>query len=380
MSSFNEQTIVDFLEPINLFELSEDEGFRTSQIGHYIATYGEAFPDLHQADLIIVGINEYRGKGFPNHKLQSADNVRRECYRLYQWHKNIQVADIGNIKTGKTLADSYAALQVVLSELLHLKGKVLIIGGSHDLTTAQCAAYAQNNRTYDLTCIDAKMDMDTDSKAPADRFLLDLFTQSPNYLNHYNHIGFQSYFVHPDMLEVIDKLRFDCVRVGRVKENINEVEPPIRHSDILSLDISCIQSGHAPANHLTPNGFNGEEACTLMQYAGLSNKLSSIGLYGFQQQLDKNDQTAKQLSHLIWYLMDGIYQGKQESDFDSRSHFNEFHLAFAEMETTFLQSKKTNRWWMQLPDAQFIPCSYMDYILATQNEIPERWIRAIERS
>jgi hypothetical protein len=45
-------------------------------------------------------------------------------------------------------------------------------------------------------------------------------------------------------------------------------------------------------------------------------------------------------------------------------------MAFAEVETTFLQSKKTGRWWMQLPDSKFIACSYKDYISASSNEIP----------
>ena len=147
----------------------------------------------------------------------------------------------------------------------------------------------------------------------------------------------------------------------------------------MSFDISAIQNSHAPANILTPNGFNGEEACTLMQYAGLSEKTRSVGIYGYLPHLDRSNLTAKQISHLIWYLLDGIYQNRQEAALDDRNHFNEFHLAFAEMETTFLQSKKTNRWWMQLPDEQFIPCSYTDYLIATKNEIPERWLRAIER-
>ena len=46
---------------------------------------------------------------------------------------------------------------------------------------------------------------------------------------------------------------------------------------------------------------------------------------------------------------------------------------------TFLQSKRTGRWWMQLPNKKFIPCSYKDYVTASQNEIPERWLRAQER-
>ena len=63
-----------------------------------------------------------------------------------------------------------------------------------------------------------------------------------------------------------------------------------------------------------------------------------------------------------------------------RENFSEFKMAFAEVETTFLQSKKTGRWWMQLPEGNFIACSHQDYLTASQNEIPERWMRAVERS
>jgi hypothetical protein len=55
-------------------------------------------------------------------------------------------------------------------------------------------------------------------------------------------------------------------------------------------------------------------------------------------------------------------------------------MAFSEVETTFLQSKKTGRWWMQLPDGKYIACSHFDYLAASSNDIPERWLRAMERS
>jgi hypothetical protein len=182
------------------------------------------------------------------------------------------------------------------------------------------------------------------------------------------------------MLETIDKLGFDCYRVGKVKEALEEMEPTIRNADIFSFDITAIQHAHAPANHLTPNGFNGEEACILMQYAGMSLKPCSVGIYGYLHIQDTSSLTAKQIAHMLWYLMDGVYKGKQESILAEKENFNEVHLAFAEIETTFLQSKKTGRWWMQLHDGKFIPCSKTDYIVASQNEIPERWMRAVERS
>jgi len=82
---------------------------------------------------------------------------------------------------------------------------------------------------------------------------------------------------------------------------------------------------------------------------------------------------------MIWYVLDGRSRARREAQLEERDSFNEYHIAFAEVETTFLHSKKTGRWWMQLPDKHFIACSYKDYLLASSNEIPERWLRAQER-
>jgi len=372
-------TIIDFLEPVNIAQLSNDEGFKDTQLGKHIAVYDESFPDIDHADLVIVGCGEMRGAGIQFTHTDSPDAIRSEFYRLYHWHTEVNVADLGNVKCGATLHDSYAALRMVLQELLALGKKVLILGGSHDITTAQYQAQTADGKIIDAACVDARIDMDMESMTPADNFLVDMFTGMPNYLRHYNHIGFQSYFMHPQMLETIDKLRFDCYRVGKVKEDISEMEPAIRNSDLFSFDIAAIQHAHAPANHITPNGFNGEEACTLMQYAGMSHTCRTIGIYGYIPSQDVHQMTAKQISHLIWYTMDGIQKGKLEASMEDRNSFNEFTLAFAEVETVFLQSKKTGRWWMQLHDGKYIACSYRDYLTASNNDIPERWLRAAER-
>ncbi|MFP5040746.1 formimidoylglutamase [Parasediminibacterium sp. JCM 36343] len=371
-------TIIDFLEPINLYELSNDVGYKDTQLGRHIAAYEEEFPDISQADMVIVGCGEMRGTG-GNNNTDAPDAVRKAFYALFHWHKNVSVADIGNVKMGASIQDTYAALKVVVAELIAKGKRVIILGGSHDVTLAQYGAYVSLEKIIEATCIDARIDLDMDSVLAADNFLMEMLTGEPNFIKHYNHIGFQSYFVHPQMLEVIDKLRFDCFRVGKVKENLEEMEPAIRNSHLLSFDIAAIQHAHAPANLLTPNGFTGEEACTLMQYAGMNSQMSSIGIYGYDAALDNHGLTAIQISHLLWYVMDGIYKSKQEAQLEDRSHFYEFTMAFAEVETVFLQSKKTGRWWMQLNNDAFIACSKLDYIIASNNEMPERWLRAMER-
>jgi len=372
-------SLVDFLEPVNMSLLSNDEGFKDSQLGKHILVYEEQLPDISTADLVIVGCGEMRGMGAQYLLNNAADKVRTELYSLFYWHTEVVVADLGNIKTGATIQDSYVAAKTVVSELIKLSKKVLILGGSHDITTAQYLSYGAINKIIDAVVVDATIDLDTESVFPAQQFLVDMFTGIPNYLKHYTHIGFQSYFMHPDMLQTIDKLGFDCYRVGKVKESIEEMEPAIRNSELFSFDIAAIQHAHAPANHISPNGFNGEEACTLMQYAGMSKTCTTIGLYGYIAEQDIHQLTAKQQAHMLWYVLDGIQKGKQEAEMDNRNAFNEFTMAFAEAETTFLQSKRTGRWWMQLHDRKFIACSYRDYVTACNNDIPERWLRAAER-
>ena len=304
--------------------------------------------------------------------------IRSEFYNLYHWHADVRLADVGDVKIGKTNTDTYAALKMVMQELSRAGKTVVLLGGSNDLTLSQYYALADDKKIIDAVGIDALIDINLESPFRADNFLMELLTLEPNYMRHYNHIGFQSYYVHPRMLETMDKLRFDCFRVGTVKEHIDEMEPVIRNCSFLSFDISAIANSFAPANHITPNGLNGEEACILMQYAGMSPNMQSIGIYNYRPERDVEHLTAKQISQMLWYFMDGFSRNKREAKLEERASFNEYHTALSEVDTLFLQSKKTGRWWMQLPDKQFIACSYRDY-LASNNEMPERWLRAQER-
>lgn len=370
--------ISDFLVPIDRNMLSGDEGYKEGQIGKVIEVYEDHFPDVEAAHLVLVGCGEQRGSGLLTES-NAADEIRTQFYNLYYWHTDLKLADVGNIRMGKSLADTYAALKMVIRELNDAGKIVVILGGSHDLTLAQYYAFGDAKRSIDATGVDSVIDINIDSPLRSHNFVMEMLTAEPNYLAHYTHIGFQSYFVHPRMLETMDKLRFDCFRVGHVKERIEEMEPPIRNSHLFSFDIAAIAHPFAPSNTVTPNGLNGEEACVLMQYAGMSSNMQSIGLYGYQPENDKEHLTAIQIAQMLWYLMDGISRGVREASLENRDDFYEFTTVFAEVETVFLQSKKTGRWWMQLPDKTFIACSQRDYMLASTNEIPERWLRTQER-
>lgn len=370
----------DYLIPISKADLNNEQEYDAYQIGAICDCYEEGnIPDLDAADIIIVGASEERGYGPGKKGPDAADAIRREFFSLYYWHKEVKIADVGNLRPGIALTDTYAGLKTILAEMINANKTVIILGGSHDLTYAQYKAYATQKYVIEATVADALIDLKEESTIPADSFLMEMFTEQPNYIRHYNHLGFQSFFVHPRMLETLDKLRFDCYRLGKVREHMDEMEPVLRNTDMLSLDINIIRNSDAPANTLSPNGLAGDEACVLSRYAGMSARLSSFGIYGYRPEKDRSHLTAKQISQMMWYFMDGVAIRNKEALLQDREQFWEFNIVCGDIETVFLKSKKTGRWWMQMPGKEFLPCAYNDYLLASNNEIPERWLRHQER-
>src|ERR1700761_6255150 len=156
--------ISDFLNPINLAELSQDQGYRDGQIGKIIDPYDDTFPDVYNADIVLVGCEEERGIGRDRRASGGPDAIREQFYQLYYWHNDIRLADVGNIRAGATLNDTYAALKTVLRELTAIGKPAVVLGGSHDLTLAQYYTYSDKKHIVEATCIDALIDLDIDSR------------------------------------------------------------------------------------------------------------------------------------------------------------------------------------------------------------------------
>jgi len=123
-------------------------------------------------------------------------------------------------------------------------------------------------------------------------------------------------------------LYFDTYRLGIVRSNMEEVEPMVRNADMISVDIGCVRASDAPGNaNASPNGFYGEEVCQIMRYAGMSDKMSSVGLYEYNPRFDRNNQTAKLISQLIWYFVDGFYNRKDEFPLNKKKEVIKFRVA-----------------------------------------------------
>lgn len=374
------QDISLFFDATHFMDGQPEGYYQSSQLGaSIIYPKGNNF-NIEEADIVMVGCGEWRGENEKATYNEGPDVVREQLYKMYNWHAAVKLADMGNIRCGATLGDTRAALFAVLEEI-HLAGKIaLVLGGAHDLTLQQYEVFKKHKQLVTVACADMLIDLDESETITSHSYLLDMLTSQPNYIGHYSHIGFQSYYAHPNMLETLDKLRFDFFRLGKARENIEDMEPVLRASNMFSFDMNAIRYSDAPMNfNASPNGFTGDEACQLTRYAGMSSNLTSFGLFGYDCNNDRYDMTAKLIAQMLWYFIDGVYVRKTEARLVEREEFMIFNVAFTDHDTTFLKSKRTNRWWMKLPNQVFVPCSYSDYLLASKGDIPERWLREQER-
>ena len=390
-------SLSDFFKPLNPADFSPDREFMTSQMGMKTAFYTDSFPDLEteKFDIAIFGVNDDRGTANNIGCRLAADHVRQQFYLLQEGAFESKIIDLGNIIQGQTLKDTYVAVKTVVESLIKLNIIPVIIGGGQDITYAQYLAYESLEQKVDLVVIDAKFDLDEDNQendaTTSDSYLNKIFLHQPNYLFNFSNIGYQTYFVSQESLKVMDKLYFDVHRLGAFSENMQLAEPVVRNADMVSFDLGAIRSSDAFGNaNATPNGFYGEDACRIARYAGMNDKLSSFGLYEFNPAYDKNGQTAMLAAQIIWYFIDGFYNRKQDFPLTPKSQYVIYRTTLKEVgtEMIFVKSKKSDRWWMQVPypsgNSQneryhLVPCRYEDYQLAVNGEMTDLWWRTYQK-
>jgi formiminoglutamase len=391
-------SLSDFFTPIDAEKIIPKKGYNTSQLGSKIEYFSVDFPSLEEkTDIAIIGVKEDRNAvNNPGCGL-GADYVREKLYQLNEGNYNTKIVDLGNIRQGAAVTDSYFALKTVIDELVKKNIIPVILGGGQDLTYAQYMAYETLEQKVDLVIVDPRLDLEDDDKdtegieTTSESYLNKIFLHQPNFLFNYSNMGYQTYYTSQDSLRMMDKLYFDVHRLGELTGNIAVAEPIIRNASMISFDMGAIRSADAPGNaNANPNGFYGSEACQITRYAGFNDKLSSIGFYEFNPAYDNNGQTAMLLAQMVWYFVDGVYNRKRDFPLNPKSQYLIYKTSLKHEghELVFVKSKKSDRWWMQVPypaggskNERFhlVPCQYDDYKTAVSGEMPDLWWRTFQK-
>lgn len=372
-----------FLTPVSTEIITYVDYLTPQQLGTTMVLHTSYdFPDLDQVKVALIGVNETRG----SRQLASydLDEIRKAIYGLFSGNWNLTIADLGDIKSGETIEDTYFALQQMAKSLLKNNCIPIIIGGTQDLTYPLYRAYDGLEQMVNLVTIDSKFDFGKE-KDPltADSYLTKIIIDEPNNLFNFSNVGYQTYYNAQEEIDLVEKLFFDAYRLGDIANNVLLAEPVFRDADCVSLDLNAVKSADSGNfSVFTPNGFSGKEICALARYAGISDKVSSFGVFNHIG----TSQEAVLIAQICWYFIEGVQHRSNEYPFGSKENYIKYIVPLEGEELVFYKSNKTERWWIEIPylntsntklkKSTLLPCSHDEYLAACGNEIPERWWKA----
>ncbi|HLV51790.1 MAG TPA: formimidoylglutamase [Flavobacterium sp.] len=338
----------------------------------------ESFPDLKNVQLALITVSEGRGA------LNEEENIsfeifRKNLYQLFPGNWTTNMADLGILEAGETIEDTYIAVKLLVADLIKEKIIPVIIGGSQDLTYGMYRGYDLQEQAVNLVCVDNKIDVINDMENPSESFMTRIIMEAPTNLNNFSTVGYQTYFNSQEEIDLIDKMYFEAYRLGEIISNISISEPVFRDADLISLDINAIKSSDLGFfSNFNPNGFDGREICALARYAGLSDRVTSFGVFNINNVSEKS----LLITQILWYFVEGVNYRMNEYPYISKSSYLKYIVPLEEQELIFYKSDVSDRWWIEIGGVEendrrmLFPCSYEDYKQALQQIVPERWWRA----
>jgi formiminoglutamase len=321
--------------------------------------------DLKKARVALIGVGE-----------KEANAVREQLYRMAGPFPTNAVADLGNLRKSEA-----SLLIPVVYELLSGKVLPIIVAAQEELARAQFMAYQDAKALVNWAVADERL--------RGEEMYGSVFKPRHPLLFHFGLIGCQVHQTAPDSLAFLSKNNFDLVRLGKSRAHLEDTEPMLRDADLLSFQLAALKQSEAPGvPNPSPSGYFTEEACQLCRYAGMSDKLTSFGIYGYRHERDPLGPTAQVAAQMVWYFLEGFFNRKGDYPV-STAGLTEYVVDFRRLnyQLTFWKSTKSGRWWMQVPVKtkrqherhRLVPCSYQDYQSACREELPERLMQAFGR-
>ena len=391
-SEFLTSPFDNLLKPVDDHLIVHNDLMSSLILGNKIQIHSSehGIPDLDTTRIAIIGIPENRNSiDYLGDEL-NLNEIRKSLYNLYPGNWSTEIADLGNLILGENVEQTYGRIISMLSILFEKNIIPIIIGGSHDLLYANYRAYDSFKSTVNIVNIDSNFDIG-DSAKPINNlsYLGKIILDEPHNLFNYSNLGYQTYHNSQEEIDLMENLYFESYRLGEVCSNIRLSEPVMRDADIVSIDLKSVRASELSSRQkFSPNGFDGKEICSLSRYAGISNKVSSFGIYEYKSS-NEDEITEMLISQIVWYFIEGVNCRIQDSDFQNDEDYNKFTVIVDEYELVFYQNKITSRWWIEiiadwsnnkLKQNTLLPCTLDDYEVAKSGMIPERWFKAIKKN
>lgn len=350
--------------------LISEKRTQKSTIGDHLHIYQKTFPKISKAQVALIGLGE------------QAHQTRKQLYALAWRFDKLRMVDLGNFALPENEQQCNFAISEAIGELLALNIVVIVLSDDTSQLNAHFHAFRDTKNPLELVMVSPGINLEAGSEC------LELLQNKAlsTHLSNIDFIATQAYNVSEESALQIDRYNFENYRLGKIRSDIDETEPVLRSSDMMFFDLNSIRLSDAP--HTTkpsPNGLYAEEAAQIARYAGLSNMLKSATFFGLTPSRS-TESSDLLLAQLIWYFIEGFSARFNDHPIKNDPNYLIYRnrLDNTGHEITFYKSRKSDRWWMEVPhpyDDQtfFIGCSYKDYQQVCDGEMPDRWWRAYQR-
>ena len=375
---------IELLKPINEDIISYIKSSKIGSIGEKIQIHTSSLglPDIELTDIAIIGISEIRNSFFESNDF-NLSNFRKEFYELNigKWKKSI--SDLGNLPNGESTKDTYHAITEICLFLREKNIITIIIGGSNDIIFPIFKSYNNFNKKINIVSIDNQFDLHQEEDLLSSRsYMNKIIIDDSSRLNDFTNLGYQRHLCSPNEIDLMEKLFFDYISLGDLIGDDKSAEPILRDAHIIGLDmkaLSWVSSGDSECGN--PNGIDSRLICILSRYSGISDKCRYFGLF----ELLNNSISTKLYAQIIWYFIEGVNSRFSEPIFSDDSGFIRYNVSVSGRDLIFIKSKESERWWLEITlsvesgGKRYLPCLESDYNSALNDNIPERWLRAIKR-
>ncbi|WJJ96473.1 formimidoylglutamase [Algibacter luteus] len=383
----------NFLSPVSDSVLAHNELLPAQALGRKLKIHSaqHGIPDLEDVNIAILGVLENRNDvNYIGEEFQ-LNEIRKSFYGLFPGSWNTTVADLGDINKGESVEDTYFALKESITILVKKNIIPIILGGSQDLTYANYRAYDALIPMVNIVNVDAQFNLgDSTKPIKNNSFVGKIILDKPYNLFNYATIGYQTYFNSQEEIDLMDNLYFESYRLGAVSKDVTIVEPVLRDANIVSLDLTSVKGAEVSLKQkYSPNGLDGKEICAIARYAGISNKVTSFGIYEYKPSND-DELTSMLVAQILWYFIEGVNYRVKDDDFSDDRNYQKYITLVDSEELVFYKSNKTGRWWIEIPflaDVNnklkrhtLLPCMHQDYLDACNNKVPDRWYKALQKN
>lgn len=343
-----------FFSPISIDSFNIPEG----ALGENVITNCYDMSMFSKVDVIIFSISE--------NDVNKSNLIRESLYSLFFKNNTFTILDLGELLVGNSKNDFNIVLNEVYTVLYKAYTPIVVLNSNQRFIGNTLSIYSGNKIRY--TSINPFCFSEREYNV-----------LSISKIN-FSVIGTQQYLFPLSYSDFINDNNFANYRLGSVRSNISIVEPCLRDTNVLNINISSVRTADAPEQKIkNPNGLYAEEFCQLCRYGGISD---TAQLFAFTY--DSNflhEITALLIAQGIWFVFDGIISRYSDYPKTSIEECNKY-IVFVEeydLELSFYESKKSQRWWVQKYNSadEYVSCSYYDYQSICNGTISNEMLKII---